>query len=64
MSDGRRIETLAVHAGFDPSDHLGSVAPPLYQTTAFVAPDTETLEAINTGKTRGFVYSRVRNPTE
>ena len=63
MTKDARIETLAVHAGFDPSGNLGSVAPPLYQTSAFVSADTEELEAINAGRKRGFVYSRIRNPT-
>ena len=58
-----RVETLAIHAGFDPSENLGCAAPPLYQSAAFLAPDTETLEAINSGRKRGFVYSRIRNPT-
>lgn len=63
MSGPARIETLAVHAGFDPSENLGSVTPPLYQTATFVAADTEALEAVNSGRARGFVYSRIRNPT-
>jgi cystathionine beta-lyase/cystathionine gamma-synthase len=63
MSQSARIETLAVHAGFDPSENLGSVTPPLYQTATFVAADTEALEAVNSGRARGFVYSRIRNPT-
>jgi len=63
MTDSRRVHTLAVHAGFDPAANLGCAAPPLYQTATFVAPDTETLEAVNSGKQRGFVYSRIRNPT-
>lgn len=63
MSAGHRIETIAVHAGFEPAESLGSVTPPLYQTATFVAGDTAELEAINAGTKRGYVYSRVRNPT-
>lgn len=63
MSGGRRIETEAVHAGHRPAENLGSVTPPLYQNVTFVSSDTEELEAINTGEKRGFVYSRIRNPT-
>ena len=63
MKGKHRIETRAVHAGFDPGENLGSVTPPLYQTSTFVSADTEELEAINSGRKRGFVYSRIRNPT-
>lgn len=66
MTGGRPadgIGTLAVHAGLRPQDNNGALSMPVYQSATFAAPDTETLEAVNTGKTRGFVYSRVRNPT-
>ncbi|MFW6028018.1 MAG: trans-sulfuration enzyme family protein [bacterium] len=56
-------ETRAVHAGSEPQKHLGAVSPPIYQTVSFVASDTEELEAINSGQRKGFVYSRLRNPT-
>nr|WP_295462319.1 PLP-dependent aspartate aminotransferase family protein [Mesorhizobium sp.] len=60
---GDHIGTLAVHAGHAPEDHLGAAVPPLYQSVTFVAPDSDTLEAINDGRQRGYVYSRIRNPT-
>lgn len=56
-------ETLAVHAGVEPARQLGAVSPPVYQTVSFVAADTAELEAINSGARKGFVYSRLRNPT-
>jgi len=55
--------TIAVHAGLHPHSNNGAVSMPIYQSATFAAPDTETLEAVNSGKARGFVYSRVRNPT-
>lgn len=60
---GLRLSTLAVHAGHDPAQAMGAVSPPIYQTGTFVAQDTADLMAINTGEKRGYVYSRVRNPT-
>lgn len=60
---GLRLSTLAVHAGHDPAGAMGAVSPPIYQTGTFVAQDTADLMAINTGEKRGYVYSRVRNPT-
>lgn len=60
---GDRIGTRAVHGGVEPSEHLGAVVPPIFQSATFVSADTAELEAVNAGKKRGFVYSRVRNPT-
>lgn len=63
---GNRVDgigTRAVHAGFAPADNSGAVNPPIYQSATFVSSDTEELEAINEGRQRGFVYSRIRNPT-
>lgn len=63
-SDSRDgMGTRAVHAGFSPADALGAVNPPIYQSATFVSADTDELEAINGGRQRGFVYSRIRNPT-
>lgn len=58
-----RIATRAVHAGHDPASHQGAAVPPLYASATFVAPDTATLEGLNDGSVRGYVYSRIRNPT-
>ncbi len=60
---GLRPGTRAVHAGLNPAENLCAVTAPIYQSATFVAADTEELMAINTGARRGFVYSRVRNPT-
>ncbi|MGE0503617.1 MAG: PLP-dependent aspartate aminotransferase family protein [Rhizobiaceae bacterium] len=57
------IGTKAVHAGFKPAENLGAAVPPIYQSATFVSADTEELERINDGRQRGFVYSRIRNPT-
>lgn len=58
-----RIGTLAVHAGHAPAQHMGAATTPIYQSATFMAADTEALEAINEGRRRGYVYSRIRNPT-
>jgi len=65
MSGGAkfRLGTRAVHAGLAPAENLGAVAAPIYQSATFVAADTAELIAINTGEKRGYVYSRIRNPT-
>jgi len=65
MSDapGLGLGTLAVHAGLDPAGNLGAVSAPIYQSATFVAADTAELMAINEGTKRGYIYSRIRNPT-
>jgi cystathionine beta-lyase/cystathionine gamma-synthase len=52
-----------VHAGLDPADNRGAVTVPIYQSATFVAANTADLAAINSGEKRGYVYSRIRNPT-
>lgn len=58
-----RISTRAVHVGLAPAENLGAVTHPIHRSATFVSVDTAALEAINEGSRRGFVYSRVRNPT-
>ena len=54
--DGWRLDTLAVHAGFEPDETTGAVAPPIYQTSTF--------EQEGVGRPRGgWEYSRTGNPT-
>ena len=50
-----RFETLAIHAGDRPDAATGAISVPIYQTSAFVFEDV--------GKTRGWDYSRLANPT-
>jgi len=50
-----RIETLAIHGGQAPDPTTGAVMPPIYQTSTFAQTDV--------GVGKGFVYSRVDNPT-
>lgn len=63
MSASPRLATLAVHAGLAPGESLGAVTAPIYQSATFLAADTADLMAVNTGEKRGYVYSRIRNPT-
>jgi O-acetylhomoserine (thiol)-lyase len=56
-------ETLAVHAGQSPDPATGARAVPIYQTSSFVFPDTDTAAALFDMETPGHVYSRLSNPT-
>ena len=58
-----RFETLAVHAGQSPDPTTGARAVPIYQTAAFVFPDTETAASLFNLERTGHVYSRISNPT-
>jgi len=51
-----RFDTIAVHAGAEPDEHAGAVAPPIYQTSTFAQDGV--------GKPRrGYDYARSANPT-
>lgn len=58
-----RISTRSVHSGLNPAENSGAITAPIYQSATFVAADTAELMAINSGERRGYVYSRIRNPT-
>lgn len=50
-----KFETIAIHAGDRPDKAFGAISVPIYQTSTFMFEDT--------GKTRGYDYSRTGNPT-
>ena len=58
MRDEREIgfDTLAVHAGAEPDELTGAVAPPIYQTSTFAQ------DGVGRPR-RGYEYSRSQNPT-
>ncbi|HWZ45734.1 MAG TPA: PLP-dependent aspartate aminotransferase family protein [Candidatus Saccharimonadales bacterium] len=47
--------TTAIHAGQEPDELTGAVAPPIYPTSTYVQQDL--------GKNKGYEYARVSNPT-
>ncbi|MGB2984890.1 MAG: PLP-dependent aspartate aminotransferase family protein [Phycisphaerae bacterium] len=55
-------ETLAVHAGVEPYQ-FGPVVPPIYQTSTFSFTSAEHGAALFAGEERGYIYSRMGNPT-
>src|SRR6187455_3789406 len=53
---GDSFETLAVHAGAEPDELTGAVAPPIYQTSTYAQDGV--------GRPRaGYEYARSQNPT-
>lgn len=55
--------TRAIHHGYNPLDHGGSLVPPVHMTSTFVFDRAETGGAIFAGEAPGHVYSRISNPT-
>ncbi|MDF7664611.1 PLP-dependent transferase [Bifidobacterium sp. ESL0745] len=57
------FETRAIHAGYDPYEHHGSVSVPIYQSAAFAMHDAVRGDGLSSGEIEGFSYSRCANPT-
>lgn len=62
-SQSKGPHTTAIHAGFDPADHLGAVSVPIYQTSTFAFPSAEEGAARFAGTSPGPIYTRLGNPT-
>jgi O-acetylhomoserine (thiol)-lyase len=58
-----KIETLAVHAGYETDPTTRAVAVPIYQTTAYAFDDTQHGADLFDLKVEGNIYSRIMNPT-
>jgi O-acetylhomoserine (thiol)-lyase len=70
MSDNRHraprgpgFDTLALHAGARPDPATGARATPIYQSAAFVFPNSEFAAGLFNMERAGHVYSRLSNPT-
>ncbi|GAB3452380.1 O-acetylhomoserine aminocarboxypropyltransferase [Massilia terrae] len=57
------FDTLALHAGGAPDPATGARATPIYFTTSFTLPDSDTAAALFNMERSGHVYSRISNPT-
>ena len=60
---GTGFDTLALHAGQQPDPASGARATPIYQSAAFVFPDTDFAVGLFNIERAGHVYSRLSNPT-
>lgn len=56
------IETMCVHAGIE-REKFGSVTPPIYQTSTFEFNSAEEGAAFFGGDKKGYIYTRMGNPT-
>jgi O-acetylhomoserine (thiol)-lyase len=59
-----KLETLALHAGYegDPTTHAATT--PIYQTTSFTFDDTQHGADLFDLKVQGNIYTRIMNPTQ
>ncbi len=58
-----KIETQAIHAGFEPDPTTKAVATPIYQTTSYAFDDTQHGADLFDLKVAGNIYTRIMNPT-
>ncbi|MFQ6005563.1 MAG: O-acetylhomoserine aminocarboxypropyltransferase [Woeseia sp.] len=63
MSQFYLFDTLSLHAGQTIDPVFGARAAPIYQTTSYVFPDTDTASSIFNLERGGHAYSRITNPT-
>ncbi|MES9831960.1 MAG: aminotransferase class I/II-fold pyridoxal phosphate-dependent enzyme [Candidatus Thiodiazotropha sp. DIVDIV] len=58
-----KLESLALHAGYDSEPTTKSAAVPIYQTTSYTFDDTQHGADLFDLKVAGNIYSRIMNPT-
>lgn len=58
-----RLDTLAVHAGYDPSAGEHSMVPPIYQSNAYAFETAEQAKSLFELSAAGNIYTRITNPT-
>ena len=59
-----KIETLAVHAGYQPDPTTRAVVPPIYQTVAYSFDSAQHGADLFDLKVPGNIYTRIMNPTQ
>ena len=58
-----RQETAAIHVGYDTNEGFGTMAVPIFQSTAYDFGSAETAAARFDLKDNGYIYTRLSNPT-
>ncbi len=58
-----KLETMGIHAGFEPDPTTKAVATPIYQTTSYAFDDTQHGADLFDLKVAGNIYTRIMNPT-
>lgn len=55
--------TRAIHHAYDPAANQGALVPPIHVSATYAFPDAETGARCFTGEEKGYIYSRISNPT-
>src|ERR1700693_5571335 len=58
-----RLETIAIHAGYEADPTPKSVAVPIYQTAAYAFDSADHAAALFNLEASGYRYTRINNPT-
>jgi len=58
-----KLETIAIHGGYEPEPTTKAVAVPIYQTTSYAFDDTQHGADLFDLKVQGNIYTRIMNPT-
>ncbi|MFA6187586.1 MAG: O-acetylhomoserine aminocarboxypropyltransferase/cysteine synthase family protein [Phycisphaerae bacterium] len=56
-------ETLSIHSGFSGDSSNGATATPIWQTASFAYKTAQELADVFDGKSPGYIYTRIANPT-
>ena len=59
-----KLETMAVHAGYEVDPTTKAVAVPIYQTTSYAFDSTQHGADLFDLKVPGNIYTRIMNPTQ
>ncbi len=63
MKNALEFATLAVHAGEAPCPATGALDTPIYQSTTYVAANSDEMAAVYGEEKPGYMYTRYGNPT-
>jgi O-acetylhomoserine (thiol)-lyase len=63
MDGAMRLETMAIHSGYDVDPTTKAVAVPIYQTVAYAFDSADHAAALFNLEAEGFRYTRIQNPT-
>jgi methionine-gamma-lyase len=55
--------TRAIHHAYDPAEHQGALVPPVHLSATFAFPTVEHGAQCFTGEAKGYIYTRIANPT-
>src|SRR5271157_5489366 len=58
-----KLETIAIHSGYDVDPTTRAVAVPIYQTVAYAFDSADHAAALFNLEAEGFRYTRIQNPT-